>query len=190
MKNFKVILIIMLIFCFLSVQGNSIFANPQDKIDLNNETENQEVEVSTNVGTLLLRYIFSVIGIIILTYLVVRLFVNSQRNLNPIQGDWIQIIDQIPLGGNKGFYLVDIEGKGYVLGITEQQMNILTIIEEERLNELKEMALRRETKKIFNFSFLSPRKKKNDFNDILQGYINQTKDIYNSQTKGERKHEE
>jgi len=125
MSKNKLLSIILLIILFCITITTGLTASNQDKLDLDNTEEETEISQSIKIGSLLFRYILSVLGVLILTYFGVKFFV---RGTNPQTeyGDWIQILDHMPLGTNRGIYLVEIENKGYVLGITEQQINILT----------------------------------------------------------------
>ncbi|MFZ7104607.1 MAG: FliO/MopB family protein [Peptococcaceae bacterium] len=190
MRKIKILIIMLLILLICTTQLSFAFASSDEKIDLDTVEDNQQLETTTNIGMLLLRYLLSVIGILILTYLGVKFFARSQAYPRPMYGDWIQVIDQMPLGTNKGIYLLEIEGKGYVMGITDQQINVITTIEEEkRLDELRELSVPQGTGKMPGFSFLKFRKKKN-FQSTLQQYLRQTQELYDNQKKGDRNHEE
>lgn len=184
-KNYRFFLCVFIIFSFIWLSAGVIYgAKDSEPLNLNQTTDESELDQSLQMGGLLARYILSVFGILILTYIGVRFFV---RQINPVTdyGDWIQILDFMPLGTNKGFYLVEIEGKGYILGITEQQINILTIIEnQERLDELRGLTLKKKYSLQSKRSFWP--KKRNNFQQTLQKHISQTQDLFSKHKQGDK----
>jgi len=187
-KKFLFLSVFVLFLIFI-ITGTVYGANNSEELNL--ETSEQgELELSQPLkeGGLLARYILSVLGILILTYWSVKFFV---RRTSPSTqyGDWIQVIDYMPLGANRGFYLVEIEGKGFILGITEQQINILSTIEDqERLDELRGLSLKKKypSKIRLNIGI----NKNSDFHQSLQKHINQTQELYSKHKRGDRTYEE
>jgi flagellar biogenesis protein FliO len=49
-------------------------------------------------------------------------------------GTWINILDHVSMGPNRGIYLVDIGGKVLVLGITDHNMVKIMEIEDDANN--------------------------------------------------------
>lgn len=189
MKKYKPLLycFLIIIFFFTIEAGLVLGADDSEILNLQETQDSTDLEQPSQMGFLLLRYIFSVLIILILTYLGVKFFV---RKINPPTnyGDWIQIIDYMPMGTNKGFYLVEIEGKGYILGITEQQINILTTIEsQERLDELRGLSLKKKYTTQFKRSFW-PKNNKN-FYQTMQKHINQTQDLFLKHKRGDKTYE-
>jgi len=181
--------IIALIIIFILIGSGDIYAASGDeKLDLENLDEQEVLNKNINIGALLLRYLISVIGVLLLTYIGVKFFV---KKFEPptAAGDWVQIIDQMPLGANRGLYLVEIEGKGYVLGVTEQQINIITTIaEEEKLDKLRGLTLTNlSSKPKFKFNVFKT-KNNTDFHDSLQEQIRYTQKLYRRQ-EGDRNYE-
>ncbi|NLT95042.1 MAG: flagellar biosynthetic protein FliO [Clostridia bacterium] len=189
MKKYNVFLLaVILIIIFNLIGVGAIYgASDSESLNLQETVDENQLDQPTKMGGLLARYVISVIGILVLTFLGVKFFV---RQLNPVTdfGDWIQIIDYMPLGANKGFYLVEIEGKGYVLGITEQEISILTTIEnQERLDELRGLSLKKKYSRQFKRSFW-PKSNKN-FQQTLQKHINQTQDLFLKHKQGDKTYE-
>ncbi|MDK2822098.1 MAG: flagellar protein FliO/FliZ [Clostridia bacterium] len=187
MRKLKiVILIFLLMFSLIS----SVYASSdEEKLNIDNIVEEQGLNQSSNIGGLLLRFLVSVLGVIILTYLGVKFFANRSNALIN-SSEWMQILDQMPLGPNKGIYLVEIEGKGYVLGVTDQQINLITTIEEEkRMDELRGLSIAKHNPSKFKFNFFKP-KKNTDFHQSLQHYIKHTENLYLSNKKGDRNYED
>jgi len=188
MNKYKFSLTFLILFFYFLSLGASFAAGGQDKIDLQNLEGEPELSQPLQTGGLLVRYILSVIGVLILTYLGVKLLVNRTNPLTQYD-DWIQVIDYMPLGTNRGFYLVEIEGKGFVLGITEQQINILSVIEDpERLDELRGLSLKR--KQPAKFSFKLGTKKNDSFHQALEMHIKQTQELYHKHKRGDKTYEE
>lgn len=186
LKPFIGIIALIIIFILIG-SGYTYAASGDEKLDLENLDEQEALNKNINIGALLLRYLISVIGVLLLTYIGVKFFV---KKFEPptAAGDWVQIIDQMPLGANRGLYLVEIEGKGYVLGVTEQQINIITTIEEEeKLDKLRGLTLTNLSKPKFKFNVFK-RKKNTDFHDSLQEQIRYTQKLYRRQ-EGDRNHE-
>lgn len=92
-----------------------------------------------NMFWVFIKMVFSLVLIAGLAYLMVRIL---KKNLQqPSVGQWVNIIDQYPLGHNKGVFLAEIAGKAYILGVTDHNINILGEFEDqERLNEIKRQA--------------------------------------------------
>ncbi|MGI6225616.1 MAG: FliO/MopB family protein [Peptococcales bacterium] len=187
-KRFLIAAIIIILFFFTT--GECLAESNSQNLDLEVfDQQNPEFNQPLKAGKLLIRYIFSVVGILILTYWGIRVFARKTVPYTEY-GDWIQILDYMPLGTNKGFYLVEIEGKGLVLGITDQQINILATIEEqERLDELRGLSLRKKQPAKISFN-LWRREKGNDFQQTLQEHIKKTKTLYNRHKQGDKLYEE
>ncbi|MFZ5943695.1 MAG: FliO/MopB family protein [Bacillota bacterium] len=188
MSKFRItIIFLILMFLFFTF---SVFAAQEEPIDLDISKESKEPDKVTNIGGLLFRFFLSFAGVVLLVLFGVKFLLRGADSYTSY-GDWIQIIDQMPLGTNKGIYLLEIEGKGYVIGVTDQQINVITTIEKEgRLDELRGLPLKKD--KGFGLSKfnLLPGKKKNNFHQSLQQYIKQTQNLYYSQKKGDRNYEE
>lgn len=191
MNKYKIALLLIIILFQLFLTVDMSFAtNGSEQLNLGiDERQEPKLNETLKVGGLLLRYIISVLGILILTYWAVKTFARRTNSFTEY-GEWIQVLDYMPLGNNRGFYLVEIEGKGLVLGITEQQINILaTIDEQERLDELRGLSLRKKQPEKFTLN-LWTKKKDHNFQKSLQEHILKTRNIYNKHKKGDKIHEE
>ncbi|KJS87507.1 MAG: hypothetical protein JM58_03985 [Peptococcaceae bacterium BICA1-8] len=185
MNKYKLLSIIVLIILFCITITTGFTASNQDKLDLDISQEDTELNQSIKIGSLLFRYIFSVLGVLILTYFGVKLFARGTSPQTEF-GGWVQILDHMPLGTNRGIYLVEIENKGYVLGITEQQINVLTTIDDQvRLDELRGTSIKNDHSQKLRFNFFKP-KKKNNFQQSLEHHIKHTQEIYFNNKKGDK----
>jgi len=185
MSKYKLLSIIVLIIVSCITITNGLTASNQDKLDLDISQEETELNQSIKIGSLLFRYIFSVLGVLILTYFGVKLFARGTSPQTEY-GDWVQILDHMPLGTNRGIYLVEIENKGYVLGITEQQINVLTTIDDQvRLDELRGISVKNNYPQKLKLNIFKP-KKNNDFQQSLEHHIKHTQEIYFKNKKGDK----
>ena len=84
----------------------------------------------------------------------------------------VQILDQVTIGNNKGLLLVDIEGKGYILGVSDNGINVISTIEDkERLDELRTLTIKTPEKNIFNLNFFKKNFKNKSANQSFDKYI-------------------
>ena len=83
---------------------------------------------------------------------------------------------------------MEIEGKGYVLGVTDSQINVLTVIEDEiRLEELRGLALEpvqktnwRDKLPVFNS------KNQRNFHQSLQYNLQKIQNLYSDKEEDEK----
>lgn len=178
--------ILILFFLYLTI--GSVYSLPnQDKLDLENIQQESQLQQPLKTGNLVIRYVFSVAGVLILTYLILKFFAGRQHYSE--NGDWIQVIDYMPLGTNKGVYLMDIEGKGFILGVTEHQINIISTIDDQgRLDELRGLSIKKSNPSKFKFNLWA--KKNEKFQYTLQKHIKNTQEIYYKQKNGDKTYEE
>ncbi len=73
----------------------------------------------------------SLVVIVGLTYLTVRVL---RRNLTYTSaGEFIRVLDQHAFAINKGVYIAEVAGKVFVLGVTDQNISILSEINDEQI---------------------------------------------------------
>lgn len=94
----------------------------------------QPIELPSMAGYFI-RVFFSLILIIILTYVVIKM-IKKQNDIQQRQKEWIKIIDYQALGSNRGIYLVEILAVVYILGVSEGQLSILKEIDPQDDNWL------------------------------------------------------
>lgn len=104
---------------------------PTEKVDSNQV----ETAKSTSLGWTAFKLVFSLLVIILLAYLVIRVF-GKQVNRR-FRGRWLQVIDELIIGPNRGVVLCEIGGRILALGVTDHSINVLFEINDEDL--IKEM---------------------------------------------------
>lgn len=122
---------------------NPTLAGAAQELNLPTVTTPQPVEFPSMLW-LFVKMVFSLVIIAGLAFLMVRVL---KKNMQPNSaGDWFNIVDQYALGTNKGVYLAEIAGKAYILGVSDQSINILgEFNDRDRLEEIKrEVAAREE----------------------------------------------
>lgn len=89
------------------------------------------------------RVMASLLVILVLTYLVLKV-VKKQQELQQKQQfrdrGWIRVLDYQALGTNRGLYLLEIINRVFIVGVSENQINIITEIDpsDESWNRLRE----------------------------------------------------
>lgn len=115
-SSLKRLCLIFIIFCILSPAN----AYAEELANVTTEVPFQY----PNVGSLFLRVIFSLLLIIVLTYLVLKL-IKRQQDVQQGQKLWIKILDYQALGGNRGIYLLEMFSNIYLVSSSEGQIAIL-----------------------------------------------------------------
>lgn len=90
---------------------------------------------STNIGWTLVKLVFSLLLIILLAYLIIRVF-GKQVNRR-FRGRYLQVVDELIIGPNRGVVLVEMGGRILALGVTDHSINVLFEVNDEHL--IKEM---------------------------------------------------
>ncbi len=141
---------------------------------------NQEVNLSTNtmdainltdgtssIGFLLLRYLIAVIFVVSLLYFTLK-YISHKNAPKYNEGNWANLLDYTYLGNNRGLYLIEINNEGYVIGSTEQSLNLITKMETSDYQKIKgEMILNSQ----FNDFTVNPFKKRE--NKSFQNHLQQ-----------------
>lgn len=167
MKYFIVIGIILVLICNLSplhAEEESNYFAKESNLEKNKESLNldkiedkreKEVRYEYSLGKYIFKTIFAlgIIGLAI--FLVIKLFVRSHRNI--IGGDKesiINILGNAPLAPNRYLQLVEIAQKVLLLGVTENNISILTEIKDkEQIDLIKAHQGRILSKEGFPFKF-------------------------------------
>lgn len=170
-KKNKLLSITFLVIIYSLLFVGIIFAAAPGELNLDYPDEIPEIGRSSNMGWLLFRYILTVLAVIALTAFGAKYIAEKFRPETTTSGNWVQILDQVTLGSNKGLMLVDIEGKGYVLGVSDNAINIISTIEDrKRLDELRTLTIKTPEKNIFNLKFFRKNSNKS-FNQSFDKYI-------------------
>jgi len=108
-------------------------------------------EFNVNLFTLIAKTIFSLLIITGLIYFILRFFWKSQRWITKQQG-FIQIIATQYLAPNKYIQLIEIGNKLFVIGVSDQSINLLTEIDDkEVIDSIKTQVSRQEDKMSLSF---------------------------------------
>ncbi len=130
--HFIIVLTLFLI-CFLSL--NALAVNDMDS--LNTELDKQQPDPALQSGNMLwldFLKIIVVLGLIVgAAWLLIRLF--SKQVTGKMQGTWINVVDEVVLGQNKGIVLCEVGEKLYAIGITDNNINLLFEINNAKLLE-------------------------------------------------------
>lgn len=162
---------LVIIFCLLFM-GIGFSAPVDRELNFDDLEQTPEINRSTNMGWLLFRYILTVLAVIALTAFGAKYIAGKFRPETNTSGNWVQILDQVTIGNNKGLMLVDIEGKGYILGVSDNSINVISTIEDtDRLDQLRTLSIKPPERNIFNFKFLKKNSKSRDFNQSFDKYI-------------------
>ena len=89
--------------------------------------------ILTAIGTLLI-----VVAILFLTYICTK-YIGTKMSVGRYAGGssrYVSVIDQTLLGQESSIALVKISGRIFLLGITGQNVNLLTELREDELTEL------------------------------------------------------
>ncbi len=120
------ILVPILAFNVLAVQD---FSEVQKAID-SEQTEN------TRAPSLFLNFvklIFILVLIIAAAWSIIRLFGNKATSR--LQGTWIQVVDEVMLGQNRGIVLCEVGEKVYAVGVTDHNITVLFEVDNSKLLE-------------------------------------------------------
>lgn len=136
-----ILLVIIQLFSLLPLPVNAAPTNdtsienrpfPADKVD---NSKNDVAAGSTNLGWTLFKLILSLALIILMAYVIIRVF-GKQVNRR-FRGRWLQVIDELIVGPNRGVVLCEVGGRILALGVTDHSINVLFEVNDEDL--IKEM---------------------------------------------------
>ena len=118
-----------------------------------NDTATQGVQV---IGVLdLLRMVFVLAGVLASIYGLFWLIKRTKTGPSGVTDSVIQVRDQVILGGSKAIYLVQIGDRMFMVGGTENSINLITELEDkETLQEIQVTLGQKTQKPIQNFSSL------------------------------------
>ena len=161
----KCLLLILLPGVLINFLAPAVWAvNPNDPVNIPEYPE-PETTALPSMAVLFFKIILCLGVIVILTYGLIRLL---RKQFKTTGSTWINIVDQISLGPNRGLFLANIAGKIVALGITDHQIvKIMEIDDPEIIEQIREqpqpavpkgMRLpypgRQETKNVDRFHYL------------------------------------
>lgn len=103
--------------------------------DLNEELENQNTRETpgNNLWLEFFKLIIVLVVIIGAAWSLIRLF--GKQLSSKTQGTWINVVDEVMLGQNRGIVLCEIGGKVYALAVTDHTINLLFEVDDPKLLE-------------------------------------------------------
>jgi len=126
--------ILVLTFILVAILNLNVLA-VQDFDDVQKAIDNQQVE-NTRAPNLFLNFvklIFILALIVGAAWSIIRLFGNKTKG--KLQGTWIQVVDEIMLGQNRGIVLCEVGEKVYAIGVTDHNITVLFEIDNPKLLE-------------------------------------------------------
>lgn len=133
-------LVLLLSVCWGVAQPAAIAAGSQSPASYENKqftvddgAADVQVSEPPSIFGLMIRLVISVVVIGGLTFVTLK-FVRKNLH-NQSGGEFINILDQYALGVNKGIYVAEVADQVLVLGVTDQQINVLSIIQDEQIIE-------------------------------------------------------
>lgn len=97
-------------------------------------SQQQPQEMKSSNLWLSLFQLLLVLGIIVAAaWSIIRLF-GRQVNAK-MQGTWINVVDEVVLGQNRGIMLCEVGGKIYALGVTDKEISLLFEVDNPKLLE-------------------------------------------------------
>jgi len=126
--------ILVLTFVLVAILNLNVLA-VQDFSDVQKAIDNQQVE-NTRAPNLFLNFvklIFILALIVGAAWSIIRLFGNKTKG--KLQGTWIQVVDEIMLGQNRGIVLCEVGEKVYAIGVTDHNITVLFEIDNPKLLE-------------------------------------------------------
>ena len=132
------------------------FANQELNLPASTTDAINLTEGTTSIGLLLVRYLIAVIFVVSLLYFTLK-YIGHKNEPKYKEGNWVNVLDYNYMGNNRGLYLVEISNQGYVIGSTENSINLLTKLEAQEFEKIKnEIILNKE----FSEFTINPFKKK------------------------------
>lgn len=112
------------------VASNGAYAGIEDQ-KVNLDYDEPELQETTSITGLLLRLAASLLLIVGLAWVIIRVF--GRQVSRKLQGEWLQVLDEVVLGQNRGIVICEIGGHAYAIGVTDHQITTLFEIEDKAL---------------------------------------------------------
>lgn len=130
-RKYRYILVLTLLLV-LAVNALALAAD-SERQRLNLNYDDPQMQEGPSMAGLLLRLVLSLVFIIGLAWITIQVF--GRQVARKFQGQWLQVLDEVILGQNRGIILCEIGGKVYALGVTDHQISALFEVEDEKLIE-------------------------------------------------------
>lgn len=132
-----VIIAFLLVFLAAPALAAGETENLQDQSVNLPEYQPPQVDAGPSMFWLFIRLLLSLLLIIGLTYFGIKVLGKQWGRKSA--GTWINILDQMALGQNKGIFITEVAGKVFVLGVTDHSISkLLEIDDQEFIRQMKE----------------------------------------------------
>lgn len=134
-----------MVFWYLILPAQYVLA-ASTPLNLDITTEPKVVD-PPSIFSLFFRLIFSLVFIVGIALLTMKILKKNMKVLSA--GTNIKVLDQYSFSMNKGVYITQIAGKTYVLGITDNNINLITeITDQDTIDEIVDKAREKEMEPI------------------------------------------
>ena len=108
-------------------------------------TEPQFGDNRVSYSLLVLRTLAILAVLVVAVYIVMRIFLKNRRKV--VTGtDIIKVIATYPLAGNKSIQIMEIAEKVFILGVTDSNINMITLVEDKETIDRIKLQSSKETK--------------------------------------------
>jgi flagellar protein FliO/FliZ len=183
----KCLLIVLIAVLLMQVFTLASLAAEFEEFNKVMDEQEQKPEESHNLWLDLLKLVL-ILGLIVgATWSLVKVF--SKQLGKKMQGTWLQVVDEVALGQNRGIVLCEIGEKLYALGVTDHNISFLFevdnsgLLEEISQNELlmeKDASTKQEMRDKISLLLkkLKPSKpERKDFRFIMEEQVQRLQDI-------------
>lgn len=131
-RHHLIVVLALVLVCSISLNASAV----NDINALNAELDKQQNPTPSAGNMLWLDFLklIVVLGLIVgAAWSLVRIF--SKQLNNKMQGTWIQVVDEVALGQNKGIVLCEVGEKLYAIGVSDHNINLLFEVNNPKLLE-------------------------------------------------------
>ncbi len=123
--------IVILALLLVVLTSSAAYAAGIEDQKVNLDYDEPELQETTSITGLLLRLAASLLLIVGLAWVIIRVF--GRQAARKLQGEWLQVLDEVALGQNRGIVICEIGGRAYAIGVTDHQITTLFEIEDQAL---------------------------------------------------------
>lgn len=153
------------------LKNTDTYENNESYFTKNNENLDTEYKPASTAWTIV-KFIFFLVLVIIAIYFLMRFFKNK-NNVSKSDDEFLRRVSYMTLSPGKTVEIVTLLDKGYILGVTDSNINLISEIEDKELIEALNL----------NFDKKQTVKKPMNFSDVLDMFMgknqNKKNDIYN-----------
>jgi flagellar protein FliO/FliZ len=162
------------------------------------QTAEDGVSVLPTVAGSLFRIVIVLVVLVVVIWGVAKVFQN--KFTHRVQGKWLQVVDEVTLGNNRGILLCQLGEQVFTLGVTDHQVTFLFSVEDEEL--LQGVAREGAADSLPEEDFLVPpsgigrlfsrpgKKRTRSFHALLQDSLDRIKPLIHSNEREENDHAE